>query len=164
MCIRDRNSPESNFEGGLWFNAILTWYQDDGGATSGWWGRLENGGGTTGWWKNKFTPSGFILTYDDINAGQDSTTPKANTINLNKTDVNGVARTKTVRSTTVSYTHLDVYKRQVFYILCKSIEWPCMQAVIVFATCSCRGTDILKLLQLYYRNIMGCCRSHNVRT
>ena len=105
----DENSPESNFEGGLWFNAILTWYQDDGGATSGWWGRLENSGGTTGWWKNKFTPSGFILTYDDINAGQDSTTPKANTINLNKTDVNGVARTKTVRSTMIkTYFNLPI--------------------------------------------------------
>ena len=50
----------------------------------------------------------------------------------------------------------------VFYKLCKPIKRPCMQAVIVFTTFSCRRADVLKLLQFYDFYIMGYCCLYNV--
>lgn len=50
-----------------------------------------------------------MLTYDDINAGADSTTSKSSTITINKTDVNGVPRSKVIQSTMIkTYFNLPI--------------------------------------------------------
>lgn len=98
----DPESDASEFEGGLWFNSIVTWYQDDNDETtaSDWWGRLVNSGGTANWWTNSFTEDGFVVTYKEINGeygGSYTTKPKTNdAISITKG-----GHTKTMRKTMV---------------------------------------------------------------